>query len=378
MSRARDLALRARGLLDVLDAVDRDVAPTRAQKPVVDLDAPLRAFVDASAREHDANILSLSLARREREVAALREALRRAEDERDAALSESRDAALERDDATRRRDEAETRANAERDAAADACEALERVARDEDAWRAKSERWALKYREEREMRAEFERAAASTRAKEEKALEARHEARVLELMEKLETTELAMERERARTRELRSEETKDETETSRANARLEDALGAERERATRLERERDELRGKVRALYDANAQMKSMAERARAKHREELRRNGELSQRVVDLERRAEDARDDGFRAERALKSRVERALDDLQKSQSALILESKAKFELKAALEHARAELERAEAREARAVAALAAMEREKNALYADFLSKKSQKIED
>ena len=51
MSRARDLALRARGLLDVLDAVDRDVAPTRAQKPVVDLDAPLRAFVDASARE---------------------------------------------------------------------------------------------------------------------------------------------------------------------------------------------------------------------------------------------------------------------------------------------------------------------------------------
>ena len=197
-------------------------------------------------------------------------------------------------------------------------------------------------------------------------------------MEKLETTELAMERERARTRELRSEETKDEAETSRANARLEDALGAERERATRLERERDELRGKVRALYDANAQMKSMAERARAKHREELRRNGELSQRVVDLERRAEDARDDGFRAERALKSRIERALDDLQKSQSALILESKAKFELKAALEHARAELERAEAREARAVAALAAMEREKNALYADFLSKKSQKIED
>ena len=51
MSRARDLALRARGLLDVLDAVDRDVAPTRAQKPVVDLDAPLRAFVDASARD---------------------------------------------------------------------------------------------------------------------------------------------------------------------------------------------------------------------------------------------------------------------------------------------------------------------------------------
>ena len=97
MSRARDLALRARGLLDVLDAVDRDVAPTRAQKPVVDLDAPLRAFVDASARENDANILSLSLARREREVAALREALRRAEDERDAALSESRDAALERE-----------------------------------------------------------------------------------------------------------------------------------------------------------------------------------------------------------------------------------------------------------------------------------------
>jgi len=131
----------------------------------------------------------------------------------------------------------------------------------------------------------------------------------------------------------------------------------------------------VRALYDANAQMKSMAERARASHREELRRNGELSQRVVDLERRAEDARDDGFKAERALKSRVERALDDLQKSQSALISESKAKFEFKAASEHARAELELAEARETRAVAALAAMEKEKNALYADFLSKKSQK---
>ena len=185
MSRARDLALRARGLLDVLDAVDRDVAPPRAQKPVVDLDAPLRAFVDASARENDANILSLSLARREREVAALREALRRAEDERDAALSESRDAALERDDATRRRDEAETRANAERDAAADACEALRSVAAGEDAWRAKSETWALKYREERRMRMEFERATASARAKEKKAVEARCEARVSELIEAL-------------------------------------------------------------------------------------------------------------------------------------------------------------------------------------------------
>jgi len=367
MSRARDLALRARGLLDVLDAVDRDVAPTRAQKPVVDLDAPLRAFVDASARENDANILSLSLARREREVAALREALRRAEDERDAALSESRDAALERDDATRRRDEAETRANAERDAAADACEALRSVAAGEDAWRAKSETWALKYREERRMRMEFERATASARAKEKKAVEARCEARVSELIEALETTELAMERERMRTREKRSEEANDEAETSRANARLDDALKVERERTTRLERENGELRGKVRALYDANAQMKSMAERARASHREELRRNGELSQRVVDLERRAEDARDDGFKAERAL--------DDLQKSQSALISESKAKFEFKAASEHARAELELAEARETRAVAALAAMEKEKNALYADFLSKKSQK---
>jgi hypothetical protein len=184
-----------------------------------------------------------------------------------------------------------------------------------------------------------------------------------------------MERERMRTREKRSEEANDEAETSRANARLDDALKVERERTTRLERENGELRGKVRALYDANAQMKSMAERARASHREELRRNGELSQRVVDLERRAEDARDDGFKAERALKSRVERALDDLQKSQSALISESKAKFEFKAASEHARAELELAEARETRAVAALAAMEKEKNALYADFLSKKSQK---
>ena len=67
--------------------------------------------------------------------------------------------------------------------------------------------------------------------------------------------------------------------------------------------------------------------------------------------------------------------MDDLQKSQSALISESKAKFEFKAASEHARAELELAEARETRAVAALAAMEKEKNALYADFLSKKSQK---
>jgi hypothetical protein len=195
------------------------------------------------------------------------------------------------------------------------------------------------------------------------------------LIEALETTELAMERERMRTREKRSEEANDEAETSRANARLDDALKVERERTTRLERENGELRGKVRALYDANAQMKSMAERARASHREELRRNGELSQRVVDLERRAEDARDDGFKAERALKSRVERALDDLQKSQSALISESKAKFEFKAASEHARAELELAEARETRAVAALAAMEKEKNALYADFLSKKSQK---
>ena len=55
------------------------------------------------------------------------------------------------------------------------------------------------------------------------------------------------------------------------------------------------------------------------------------------------------------MKSRVERALDDLQKSQSALISESKAKIEFKAASEHARAELELAEAREAGAVAALA-----------------------
>jgi hypothetical protein len=122
---------------------------------------------------------------------------------------------------------------------------------------------------------------------------------------------------------------------------------------------------RLKSAYKSNGRFKDMSENAGARVRVELQKNIELSERIVTLERRVSDMRDDHIRAECALKERVERALVDLQKSREREVAEAKLKCEFAAELDNVRAVLDDVQAREARAIEAFKSMEKSKNSIY-------------
>ena len=349
---------------DDVDYDDDDDASSRSCSDEED-------FTDATtSRERELDVLSTQLARRDEEVRGLEAALRVA---RNRARDAEESLAAAHGDAARTRMETEKMVvdlKNERACAVEATEALAASVSREEATSRAFEEASRRGREALALARELEREHGKAMERLKREIEMKCGVRVEAAETRARELEAALRRERSRARER-------ERESERGRLRDNATVNAADERAEAMREElkdRDriieEMKMKMERLYDSNAKFKDMYEKAGERARLELRKNSELSERILTLERRISDMRGDHIRAETELKQRVESALLDLQKSRERELAEAKAKFEYGAELENARAALESAESREAHAIEAFKSMENAKDSIYKSYIA--------
>jgi hypothetical protein len=349
----------------------------RFQKDDDDSDASSRScsdeedFTDATtSRERELNVLSTQLARRDEEVRGLEAALRVA---RDRARDAEESLAAARDEAVRTRMETEKMAvdlKNERTCAVEATEALAASVSREEATSRAFEEASRRGREAVALARELEREHGKAMERLKREIEIKCDVRVEAAETRASELEAALRRERSRARERERESERGRLRDNATVSAADERAEAMREELKNRERVIDEMKIKMERLYDSNAKFKDMYEKAGERARLELRKNSELSERILTLERRISDMRGDHIRAETELKQRVESALLDLQKSRERELAEAKEKFEHFAELENARAALESAESREAHALEAFKSMENAKDSIYKSYIA--------
>jgi hypothetical protein len=355
----------------------RQLSRMRFQKDDDDSDASSRScsdeedFTDATtSRERELNVLSTQLARRDEEVRGLEAALRVA---RDRARDAEESLAAARDEAVRTRMETEKMAvdlKNERTCAVEATEALAASVSREEATSRAFEEASTRGREAVALARELEREHGKAMERLKREIEIKCDVRVEAAETRASELEAALRRERSRARERERESERGRLRDNATVSAADERAEAMREELKNRERVIDEMKIKMERLYDSNAKFKDMYEKAGERARLELRKNSELSERILTLERRISDMRGDHIRAETELKQRVESALLDLQKSRERELAEAKEKFEHFAELENARAALESAESREAHALEAFKSMENAKDSIYKSYIA--------
>ena len=358
----------ARALTRALDAFDtKRNAAHRTEERWCSNDENAAHIV--ASLENDARTLSVSLARRdaaladtERELATARARAKGAELE----LEQTRDALV---DAERAVDSARVDAERERSSAIEATEALVCAIAD-------AESCARALAEAQGTIAALERANAKASVARDEAVEranAECEARAALRIERIERRARAAEAEahdaleRLRRRDANARAAS-ETSSEEAAA-LRETVSALELDAQRAARREDALEEKLARVYDSNASLKAMAEKANERARAELKKNAALHDRITTLERRVSDMRRDHVDAEMDLKRRVEESLMKVRAANDDARAEAKQKFEFKAQLEDALAKLKAAEEREAHARESLTSMVTSKELIYKAYV---------